>query len=406
MGGLTKIINKKNILIVSHFCGDFNGKTNNRFNYIADLLAQNEHNVNLVTTDFSHSQKRRKDKTENQKNIKVIMCHEPGYVKNVSLKRFYSHRIMGRNLKKYFVSSNKPDVIYCAVPSLDAARVAAEYAQDNEIRFIIDIQDLWPEAFRMVFNVPLISDILFKPFLRQADYIYKTADEIIAVSQTYIDRALHVNNKTDKGYSVFLGTELAYFDRLAKRNKINDKRRGEIWLAYIGTLGYSYDLICVMDAINILRAQKIEDIKFIIMGDGPLKQKFENYAKNTNIQVEFTGKLDYGKMVGMLATCDIAVNPIKNNSAASIINKHADYAAAGLPVLNTQECPEYRELLEKYNAGINCNNSDAQDLADNLLKLYKNEKLRYIMGENSRKMAEEKFDRAITYKEILDVILK
>ncbi len=36
------------------------------------------------------------------------------------------------------------------MPSLDVAKVAAKYAKENNIRFIIDIQDLWPEAFRMV----------------------------------------------------------------------------------------------------------------------------------------------------------------------------------------------------------------------------------------------------------------
>ena len=42
-------------------------------------------------------------------------------------------------------------------------------------------------------------------------------------------------------------------------------------------------------------------------------------------------------MVGMLGVCDIAVNSISKGAAQSIINKHGDYAAAGLPVVNTQE---------------------------------------------------------------------
>ncbi|MGI6629397.1 MAG: glycosyltransferase [Bacillota bacterium] len=217
---------KKNILIIAHFCSDFDGNGNNRFNYIADLLSLHGNDVELVTTDFSHSRKQRRSESINQSNFQVTMCHEPIYLKNVSLKRFYSHYVMGQNLKKYLETRKKPDVIYCAVPSLDAGKVAADYAKKNNVRFIIDVQDLWPEAFKMVFKVPFVSDILFHPLLKKADYIYRAADEIIAVSQTYTERALRVNNNAGKGHSIFLGTDLASFDKLAKENKIKDKPNG------------------------------------------------------------------------------------------------------------------------------------------------------------------------------------
>ena len=158
------------------------------------------------------------------------------------------------------------------------------------------------------------------------------------------------------------------------------------------------------ELVKILKEQGINNIKFMVMGDGPLRNRFEEYAKQQNIYVEFTGKLNYKEMVGILSVCDLAVNPIVKNSAASIINKHADYVAAALPILNTQESTEFRDLLIKYNAGINCNNNDPEDLADKLLLLYKNEEMRRNMSNNSRRLAEDKFDRLKTYQEIVDLI--
>ena len=140
------------------------------------------------------------------------------------------------------------------------------------------------------------------------------------------------------------------------------------------------------------------------MGDGPLKSKFEQYARVKNINALFTGRLEYGKMVGILTECDIAVNPISRGAAQSIINKHSDYAAAGLPVLNTQESEEYRGLVDTYNFGLNCRNQDAEDFANKLLLLYEDEKLRKSLGENSRRVAEEMFDRKVTYTQILNII--
>src|SRR5690606_10918395 len=121
-------------------------------------------------------------------------------------------------------------------------------------------QDLWPEAFKMVFNIPVISDLIYYPMKRKADYIYAAADEIVAVSQTYANRALVANGKCKDTNVIYLGTELTYFDRLAEENRIQNKPEGEIWLAYVGTLGHSYDLITVIDALKILDDKGIKNI--------------------------------------------------------------------------------------------------------------------------------------------------
>lgn len=395
--------------MIAHFTQIPGEKTNGRFYYIAEKiknLNKKDIAIEIVTSSFRHGVKSQRKVNEGQlqnQNCKFTLLYEPGYQRNISLKRLYSHYILGKNLKKYLEERRKPDLIYCAVPSLNLGVVAARYAKKNNIRFIIDIQDLWPEAFKMVFHLPIISDLIFYPMKKKADYIYSAADEIIAVSQTYVERALTVNRKCKKPTVVFLGTELAYFDRLAKDNKIENKPEYEIWLAYVGTLGHSYDLISVLDALALIKGKY--NVKFIVMGDGPLRTKFEGYAKKRDVNAYFTGRIDYGKMVGLLSACDIAVNPISRRSAASIINKHADYAAAGLPVLNTQECPEYRNLLSEYNAGLNCDNNNPVDLAEKLIRLCETPDLRKAIGQNSRKLAEDKFDRAKTYKDIINQIL-
>lgn len=395
------------VLIIAHFTqapGEF---SNDRFHYIADKISIESATIEMVTTSFSHGTKKQRNLTDEQLNCvnyKFTMLHEPGYQKNISLKRFYSHYVMGRNLKKYLEARREPNVIYCAVPSLDVAKVAAKYAKKKNIRLIIDIQDLWPEAFKMVFNVPVLSNLIFYPMKRQADYVYSVADNIIAVSETYANRALKVNRKCQEANIVFLGTELAYFDRLAKEHKLIDKPKDEIWLAYIGTLGHSYDLICVLDALKILQNQGVRNVKFVVMGDGPLKTKFEKYAKEQDIYSVFMGRLDYGKMVGILTACNIAVNPITHGASGSIINKHADYAAAGLPVINTQESQEYRDLIDLYMMGFNCENNNPTDLADKLMKLCQDENFRKTMAYNSRRLAEDRFDRKKTYQKIFELL--
>jgi len=392
------------ILIIAHFTQSVSEGGNNRFNYLAQRLSKDESNdIELLTSSFFHTKKVHREWNYSQEGIdgyKTTMIKEPGYPKNVCLKRFYSHWVMSKNLKKYLKNRKKPDVIYCAVPSLDIAKVAAKYAKDNGVHFIIDIQDLWPEAFKMVLRVPIISDIIFAPMNSMANYIYKQADEIIAVSNTYCQRAMRVNKKCKECHTVFLGTELSVFDKNVQENHVElDKTYFNI--GYCGTLGHSYDIKCVIDAIDILKREKgIENIKFIVMGDGPLKLEFEKYASDKNVNAEFTGRLDYSKMCGMLSACDVAVNPISRGAAQSIINKHADYAASGIPVISTQECEEYRKLVDEYDMGINCDNGDINQIADAIEGLIREADARKQLGNNARRCAEEKFDRNNTYNEI------
>lgn len=386
------------IVIVSQYLRDIeNFKENNsRFVYLSKLLARDTNNhVEIITSDFNHALKKSFDSIGSLDGVKVTALHESGYPKNVCLKRFISHKELARNVRAYLLKRSKPDFCYCAVPSLDVADVVAKYCNKNSIRFIIDIQDLWPEAFKMVFHIPIVSNFIFIPMKKQADRIYQSADYIVAVSKTYADRAITLNRRCELPTVVYLGTDREnfnmHFDGQYHKNE-------ELLIAYVGSMSASYDLISVIDAVAQI---KDHHVKLLAMGDGALREKFIAYSKKNGIVAEFTGKLPYSQMIERLKQCDIAVNPIHKGSAGSIINKVGDYAMAGLPVINTQECAEYRNLLDQYKAGINCGCENVNDIVNALKLLIDDVSLRASMGRNSLKLGIERFDRAISYKEIV-----
>ena len=393
----------KDIVIIAHFCRDFSETDNGRFMYLCKELSK-KNKVEIITCNFRHGTKTHKTPVKKKWPFKITFLKERGYKKNVSVQRFVSHFGWGKEVDKYLKKRKKPDVIYCAVPSLTGPLKAAKYCQRNGIKFIIDIQDLWPEAFKLAFNIPIVSDLIFAPFNLYVNGIYKRANIVCAVSKTYAERALQVNKKCKNPHVVFLGTKLATFDEYVRDNPV-EKPKDELWLGYCGTLGASYDITIAIDALDILNKRGIKAPKFIVMGNGERKEEFEQHAEKLGIDCLFTGQLPYEEMCGWLASCDFAVNPIMHNAAQSIINKHGDYAASGLPVLNTQECREYRDLVKEYKMGFNCRNGDAKGLADRLQLLIENKKLRLMMGKNARKCAEEKFDRKNSYKELIDCIL-
>ena len=395
---------KKNILLVANYWHFEEEKSSSRYRSFADILCKN-YNLEVITSSFCHLKKCQRNPDQlHLKSLpyKMTLVHESGYSKNISLKRIVSYTEFGKNVIRYLKNRELPDLIIVSVPSLAVADYVSKFAKENNIPLILDIQDLWPEAFKMAINIPVVSDILFAPMLKQANRIYSRADVIMSVSDTYVQRGKSVNpNATE--LSIYIGTDSKLFEEKIKDVEISPDN-GKFVIGYIGTLGHSYDIKGVIDAIKILKNNGLNNLLFKVMGDGVCRREFEDYAAQQGVDCVFTGLLEYGVMMRTLMQCDIAVNPIVGQSVSSIINKVSDYAAAGVPVVNTQNSQEYRSLLERYHAGISVENGNIEQLSQAILTYYQDEARRQTDGANGKRMFVELFDRQRNYPKLVDEI--
>ena len=401
---------KKDVLMIVHTMGTMLPFDNDRFSYIARMLQEEGNDVEMVTSDFEHHKKAYRDeKIADLHPFKITFLHEKSYKKNISVKRIIGHLSFAEELKKYLSFRKQPDVIYCAVPPINSAYVAAEYAKKKKVRFVIDLQDLWPESFTIALGNNLISKAVLYPLRKRVDEVYSQADGAIAVSDTYINRIKQASNKTSKFLSIYLGTDgnaiKNILSNIDKKIELPESTENYFRIAYIGNFGRSYDFQHLIEAISLLQAKGINNIELYLIGDGTERTLIESLVEQYHIKAKITGYLPYEEMFTKLLQCQIAVNPIKKGTASSIVNKVGDYAAAGIPVINTQDNAEYRQLLEKYNAGLNTIPENSDDIARKILMLYQSEKLRHKMGENEKKLFEDKFDRSKTYNKIVECIL-
>ena len=400
---------KKKIAVISMGVKLNGEKGYSRFRYIGDFLSDAGYQVDLITTTFQHWEKAQRDidaiKKEDYK-FQLKFIYEPGYRKNIDPRRIWSHHIAAKNLKKLLEQEGDYDLIYCEIPPNDVALAAAEYGKKKGIPFVPDVNDLWPEAMRMVVDIPVVSDILFYPLQRDAEKVYSLVSGIIGTSDEYRDRPLK-NQKLDvPRKTVYVGNEIAEFDRGAEKYGPEIRKpEGEFWVSYAGTIGTSYDIRTLVLAGRALLDRGMGQIKIKILGGGPLKEELEELAREQGcVNVEFAGYVPYPEMAAYLAKSDILVNSFVKKAPQSIVTKIGDYLAAGKPMINTCMSPEFRRKVEAEGFGVNILPEDVRILTDAIMELYKDREGRRSMGEKARKIAEEQFDRPESYKKIIELI--
>ena len=136
--------------------------------------------------------------------------------------------------------------------------------------------------------------------------------------------------------------------------------------------------------------QKCPEARFLIVGDGQMKQELIELAEQIGVsdKVIFTRMVPYQEVPLYINASDVCVTPKKPLSSGYSPLKLYEYMACAKPVIATRT--HGFEILEEYNAGLLVNPEDHQQLADAITTLLKNKELRMELGENGRKYVVEK----------------
>lgn len=382
--------------------------------YLFELARQKGYEVTFLTSDFNHyfKQKRNveeyyKKHPEYKESIKFLP--KIPYKKNISFKRYFSDRNFNAKAYKWFKqNAHNYDIVYLSLPASSLAWRMRPVCEANNCKFVIDVNDLWPESLRVVLKKDWLYKICTHFVMKKVKKGYAGADSIVAVSEEYLNVAKKVNTRHTSSKVVYIGAMLERFDEGVKQYKgtIN-KPENEFWISYSGTIGVSYDIETVIRAVDVLNKEGFNNVKFKLFGKGPEEEKLKAVAEQLgNKNVEFCGFMEYEKMAAYLAVCDVSANCLKQRASQSIINKIADYYAAGKPVLNCGACKEMHDMIEEYDVGYNYIAEDVNDLVAKIKHIMANPEEAKQKGTNARKLAEDKFDRRKTHLELLEFLDK
>jgi glycosyltransferase involved in cell wall biosynthesis len=300
----------------------------------------------------------------------------------------------------------KVDVVYATSTPLTIGIPALVAKWLRRKKFVFEVRDQWPE---IPIEMGIIKNkILIKSLLWLEKTIYKNASAVVALSPGMADGVRTVlRGSPDKKIVVVPNNcDTDVFSPAIDGSGIRSKKGWEhkFVLLHAGTMGKANDLGFVVSVAQKL--QNYDDLLFVLLGRGGQKQLLiERIAKLGLKNIEISDPVPKKDLPVLFAACDVSIvifanYPIIEHNSA---NKFFDSLSAGKPILLNYSGWQ-RALLEENAAGFGCKLCDVDEFAEKVMYFCDNRGKLAEMGQNSRRLAEEKFDRDKLAQQALDVI--
>lgn len=251
---------------------------------------------------------------------------------------------------------------------------------------------------KLVYNVlRLIQKILY----RMCTYVVAMSDDMkkqLLAEKVPEEKIVVINNWfDDEIFNTIPRTENKFFQ---KYQLDVDK----FYVQFAGLLGYVFDYKMYVDVAEKL--QNHPEIVFQLIGDGNQKQIILDEIERrglTNIQYYPWQPLDI--IAHIYSACDVGIIPLKPGVIGNgIPSKACQLMAARRTIINSVEKSDYTVLFDEYKMGVNVTNHDAQSVADEILRLYRDKSLRETIGENACQYAWKHYSRQKNTAKFINLI--
>ena len=385
-----------------------------RYATLARLLVARGHTVTWWTSNFSHRFKQPVDQAALTAACRACgivprFLIAPPYRRNVGLRRIWSHAVTARHF--HAAASDltaTPDVIVASSPPPLLAARAVQIAQQRGAKAIVDVQDLWPDAYTVL--VPPHLRRLLQPAIwtlrRYVRRAAKGCDGIVGVADAYVHNFLKETDGDKVTATIPLGVDLVAFDAAAARGRcdLHTKPPGETWLAYTGSLNRNYDFLTILRAAARIGTSLGPGLRFFLTGRGELAAQAERLVRDHNLtNVTLTGFMPFDTWAFLLTQCDAGFNASFPAAMIYLPNKIFYYLAAGAAVLNTipGQCSR---IVQENSCGLDYAAADVASCVAAITRIVRDVPARAAMRQAARECAAATYDRAILFPRYADLI--
>ncbi|MEH7416219.1 glycosyltransferase family 1 protein [Neobacillus drentensis] len=169
-----------------------------------------------------------------------------------------------------------------------------------------------------------------------------------------------------------------YYDKKSVKHRYC--RQDSYLLTYVGRLAPEKDLYTLLAAARSLPSDINQNIHWLIIGDGPLREELESQAPEN---MTFTGYLEGEPLAEVYAASDLFVFPSASETFGNVV---LESLACGTPVIGAK-AGGVQNIVKPGLTGLLCEPGNVQEFSEAILQLLTNESLRQKMGTSGRHYA-------------------
>jgi len=328
-----------------------------------------------------------------------------------SNKQSYLRRIMSFLVFVFFsiyvgLRIKSVDLVYATSTPLTVGITAMAIKWLRRKTFVFEVRDQWPEVPEELGIIK--NKFLIKILLWFERFIYKHSSAIVAVSVGMAEDIIEIAGEAKPVYVIPNGADLDLFRPDISESAIRQEKDWDekLVLLHAGAMGKVTGLDFIIDVA--LKLKDYPDILFVLIGQGFKKAALESRVKELGLaNVEILPSVPKQQLPAILAGVDVVMAiigkfPIMEKQAS--LNKFYDGLSAGKCVLLNYYGWQ-GQLIDDNNAGFGCKLCDVDDFVEKVLYLNSHRNQLAEMGQNARRIAEEKFDRDNLAMQALEIII-
>ena len=217
------------------------------------------------------------------------------------------------------VLTNKYDLIICSSTPLTVGIPGMISKILRKKKFVFEVRDKWPD---LLISMGVIKNKFFIYIFKFLEItIYKTADKIITLAPGISESIISQDIPSNKIKMIPNGCD---FDLFQIKKNINTKvdkynylfnNNEDLIAIYAGTHGLANGLNYLIKTAKILKDEKVNNIKIILIGDGLMKNKLIQYAKTYSLNnIFFLNKIEKNKLNYIFSKSDVGLQILANVS--------------------------------------------------------------------------------------------
>jgi glycosyltransferase involved in cell wall biosynthesis len=364
------------VCVVSyHFDEGFDARPNVARLAFAEMQSVAE--VKVVAANFDHIRKLKLDGNTGS----MLRVPVRPYSRNISANRLFSYWDFAKQVRNLPALSSA-DLVYTCVPDNFTAMEILRSRVGAFPKVIIDVVDLWPEAFPLPPIINYIAKRTIGTLLKvRRKRSFDAADLILFQSRYFLEK--YGNSRARVGIlpMCFRGSAQALATGTAPSLK------DEIRILFLGSINSITDSRSIVEILSLLSAAR--RVHFSVIGGGSGAKWLQERLRAVPVSTNFYG-ITFDKAIkdNEFSQAHFGFNAYKKTTEVSVSYKSMEYLKHGIPLINCAKGDTF-ELVQNSGCGVNFDANQIQEVANRLLSLTDAEHAQ--MRRNTLWVAEEHY---------------